>query len=492
MFSFLRRSTAGPGPCLGAHGVPGPGRWARLLTVGVLPGLVLSGCVSEALPRGVPERPNVLLISLDTVRRDAVGAYHGSDGPSDTPYLDRFARESVLFEQAYAPIPSTLPSHMTMFTGLSPDVHGIQRSDLRLADHVVTLPQRLAEAGWRTEGIVTNAWIKADYGFGRGFDRYQELPHGFLFAERVNHRAVEALDALPVGAPWFLFLHYLDAHSDPRRVGHTLPYFAPDRFREDTGIAADDPRFCDPQGRCATDFLLEADLARRAVQTEIVRDVRALYARGVRYLDTQLGTLFAALRKRGLYEDTMIIVLSDHGEEFREHGRFAHTQAFEPGVAVPLMIKMPGGAGAGRRVPDPVGHEALLPSLLELLQLPPVEDARAASFAGLVHGVARAEGAVLVRDKQRRRYGFRLGRYKLIRDFDAGTVALYDLNRDPSESRDLSTVRPAVTRDLEARLERRLRRDRRQAVVVRAAVPTVVPVLTAEEQQRLEAIGYVD
>lgn len=456
---------------------------------------ILTACGLPSIP-DAPEpangRPNILLISLDTVRRDALGTYGDGAEASDTPRLDELARESVVFEQAYAPIPFTLSSHMTLFTGLAPDVHGVLGRRHRLAEDVTTLPRHLADAGWSTHGYVTNEWMKADFGFGRGFDHYERVPHGLTYAERVNERALTTLDDAPGDRPWFLFLHYLDAHSDFQRTGHNLPYHTPDADRSDLGIAADDPRFCDDQGECATAFLLAADDHGRSIEPDLLSSTKALYARGVRYLDRHIGALFDALRQRGLYDDTLIIVLADHGEEFREHGRFIHSQAFEECVSVPLMVKLPGGRSAGRRIAGPVSHQDLLPTLLEWLGLPDDGASQGSSLVHVLEGATHEGHEILVRDKNRRRYGLRRGRFKVLRDYEADTVALYDLEVDPGETRDLAALRPGIRDGLLNQLEDRLRRDRERANQIGTGSASEDEMLTPEERERLKAIGYVD
>ncbi len=166
-----------------------------------------AGCRSESVS---PPRPHIVLISLDTLRRDAVGAYADLQA-SRTPNLDAFAATGTRFANAFVPMPFTLPSHMSLFTGLYPDVHRVVSKETALGDGIDTLPARLRDAGYATLGVVTNAWMKPGFGFGRGFDQYDQLEPGDFFAERVNQRALALLDGRGDDErPVFLFLHFLD------------------------------------------------------------------------------------------------------------------------------------------------------------------------------------------------------------------------------------------------------------------------------------------
>jgi arylsulfatase A-like enzyme len=450
--------------------------------------LAPAACAALAAACGAP-RPDLLLLSLDTLRRDAVGVY-APDGDSSTPNLDAFAARAVRFDRAFVPLPFTLPSHMSLFTGVHPDVHGVWHRRARLSPRLRTLPERLHEAGYATLGIATNAWMKQEYGFGRGFDHYERLEPGAFYAERVNRRALELLDRRGGDArPVFLFLHYLDPHSDWR----ILPYDSPPRFRADLELAGAEREFCAPEaGACATRFLLRADRARLELPAELLGKLEALYGRGVRYLDEELGRLFAALEARGFLDSALVVVSSDHGEEFREHGRFGHAQTYDETIAVPLLIRFPKDRHAGRVVEEMVETVDLLPTLADYLGLPPPEPAQGESLLPLLEGGGRPEGHALSRDKDvRTRYALRTATHKLIYDPATSSAELYDLSSDPGETRNRAGEDPARVEALGRRLEALVRAN---AELARGfpALETAESVLSPEEERELQEIGYLE
>ncbi len=463
--------------------------------------LVAAACSGASDPDGsvaeTDERPPIILISLDTFRRDALGA-EGPGGGTLTPHLDALGADSVTFTAARAQIPFTLASHMSMFTGLYPDVHGVAAEDRRLPERIATLPEILREVGYDTHGVVTNIWMKPVFGFGRGFDSYEKLDHGLTYAPRVTAQGLARLDeVLAAGGRPFLFLHYLDAHSDWKTAGNTLPYFAPEPYLQP--FAGLDPAdFCDAEGNCATDFMMEADAQRRSVEPQTIAAMRALYLLGIRYLDDELGLLFDALRERGLYDEALIIVVSDHGEEFREHAAFGHTQTYDECLAVPLLVKLPGNGGGGRKVDTPVQTVDLLPTVLDLIGLRPRTPVQGRSLATSLRGGGRATGpagkpVALGQELDRpERFAFVRDGLKLIHDRSDGHTELYDLAADPGERRDLSEARPDQARALLDALLALLEENRGlREILAPEGAASFEGALTDEEIERLRALGYL-
>lgn len=454
--------------------------------------MLLGACSpSDPVSLPAPPRPHLLLISLDTLRRDAVGVYAPGQ-PSRTPVLDALAARGLRFERALAPIAFTLPSHMSMFTGLYPDAHQVVEKRARLAAGVRTLPEHLQQSGYLTLGLATNAWLNAGYGFARGFDHYQQLrwqKSESISAGRLNAEALELLDrrARP-GRPIFLFLHYLDAHSD----WGALPYDSPAELRADLPIAARE--FCTPKGSCATRFLLALDRAEAGVPQPVVAKIHELYRRGVQALDAELGRLFAALELRGFLQHAIVVVTSDHGEEFREHGRFLHSQTYDESLRVPLLAAFPDRRGAGRSVPTPVELVDLLPTLLDWLGLPPDASLQGRSLAALARGeegLAPAAPALGQDKGSASRHSLRGPRFKLIHDEESGALELYDIKADPGEQRNLAAAEPERAAALRAELRARLVAVR-AAAAGRAPAATGAPVLSPEDERQLREIGYLE
>jgi len=430
------------------------------------------------------------MISLDTLRLDRVD-------PDRMPNLQAIARDAVVFDDAWAQVPFTLPSHMSVFTGLYPDVHGVDRKQARLGERIPTLPELLRQAGYHTVGVVTNLWMKGEFGFARGFDSYERLPYGLVYADRVNQRALELADGRGADdRPLFLFLHYIDPHSDFFNVdSNALPYYAPPTYLADLRVDPDSREFCDAEGNCATDFLLAADREHRPLPAATIERIAALYDRGVSYLDDQVGALADALRQRDLWDDSLVMIISDHGEEFREHGGFIHIQPYVESLAVPLLIKMPRSEHGGRHVAATVETVDYLPTLLEAVGAPIPEHVQGRSLLPLVRGDAPVaeERPALGRDKlDRDRYALRLGGFTLIHDVGTGLSELYDRRRDPQETDDLADREPSRVAALEARLAAQLAANTELAATLAAPPTTGADVLTDEEAEKLRAIGYLE
>ena len=316
-------------------------------------------------------RPNVILISLDTLRQDRCG-FHGY-GRDTTPFLDELASESLVFENARATAPWTLISHMTMFTGLYPAQHKVWAAEAALAESVPTMPELLSDAGAAAVGVHFPGWLDARFGYGRGFLEYRSARDAELAKAQLDEvtRTLE-------GRWSFLFLHLFDIHSDSLDVDGSLIYDTPAPY---------DTMF-DPEAREVL-----AGMDAKAVFEAIPEDfterqreaVRALYDGGIRYLDDRLRAWFAEWTDRGLLDSAIVIITSDHGEGlgYREPGFGGHGQMFEEGLRVPLLVHAtPGarrwleehrGVAADRlegRSQALVSHVDLVPTLLDAFDLP--------------------------------------------------------------------------------------------------------------------------
>lgn len=459
--------------------------WAFRCLFAVAAASVAAGCGQQ--------QPDIIFISLDTLRRDHVGLY-GDGGVSLTPAIDRLAAESVLFEDAWAQVPFTPASHMSMFTGLYADVHGVDRKTAQLAEAIPTLPELLREAGYQTVGLVTNLFMDGKFGFARGFDHYERLSYGLVYAERVNHRAFELLDARGKDdRPLFLFLHYIDPHSDFYNVAkNALPYYAPPEFLDDVGIPPESREFCDEAGHCATEFLFAADRESRALDATTVDRIAALYGCGVTYLDREIGALVDGLRQRSLWRDSLVLITSDHGEEFREHGRFLHLQPYVENLALPVLIKLPGAEGAGTRIAATVETVDYLPTLLDAAGAAQPSHVQGASLMPLLRGEPQPERRALGRDKgNRQRFALRVGKWALIYHLDSGHTELYDRLADPGERRNIADQQPDQVETLRSTLLEIVAANRALTSAL-AASPVTADVLSDDDNDKLRAIGYVE
>jgi Flp pilus assembly protein TadD len=399
--------------------------------------------VPAACARPAPAGPaSVLLVTIDTLRADRVGAY--GDAAARTPRLDALAREGVVFERAFSPVPLTLPAHATILTGLLPPEHGVRGNG---AFALPAAPATLAEA-FQARGLETAAFVAAfpvarRFGLDRGFDAYDDAIQRatglhFEFAERRADRVVDAALAWLAGRSGavFVWVHLYDPHA---------PYDPPAGFRD-----------LDP------------------------------YRGEIAFADAQLGRLLTAWDARAAAGVTA--VASDHGEAFGEHAEESHGLfVYDTTLRVPLLLRGP-GIPAGVRVGSPVGLADLAATLSELVGKGPFPHGRSlARFWGRGRQAAAAEEAALYAETLAPRFDFgwselrawREGRYKYVR---APRAELYDVEADPGESRDLKALQPAVAERLAGRLEAALGR-------MGDALSHRAP--DTEAAERLRALGYV-
>lgn len=437
------------------------------------------------------ELPNIVVLSLDTVRADAFGP--DTEAPAGS-LLARLQREAMFFSQARAPMAFTLPSHMTMWTGAPPKVHRVLGARDRLSGAMETLPEKLSAAGYRTIGVFGNVWLSGEFGFARGFEHWEGLEDDLLYADRVADRVLELL-AQGDGRPTFLFAHFMDAHSDTALRGNRLPYYSPPGLRSDLDPAAQERASCDEAQRCATEFLLAADREGRAVEAETIETVRSLYARGIRGLDADLGRFVAALDRQGLWQEAIVVVLSDHGEEFREHGRFVHSQTYDEAIRVPLWLKLPDGHRPRQRIDAAASVADLLPTVLDAAGLRERLPGSCTEGKSLLR-VLEADGpfarrATLAQDKLfRATWAITEGNLKLIFHRRTSSASLFDLAEDPGELRDIAARRPDDVRRLRALAEDSIG-DAEIAARAFPIAPGVDPVLDARAMQNLRALGYL-
>ena len=351
---------------------------AAVVCLGVIFGVpVWEKLEYSRLPAPPGKAPNVLLIVLDTLRSDRLGSY-GYKLPT-TPFLDRYSRESVLFEKAFANAPWTLPSHVSIFTGTLPSAHGA--TSARYDGRFPTLAQEMSKNGYATAGIVANgSFGSRAHGFARGFihwengfddlfdaggrtalgrriNRYAQRwlgvrgLVGHIFAAEVNRECLRWLDSRP-GRPFFLFLNYMDVHD---------PLIPPRKFAEK--FSSEPDVISPPLGS-----------ARKLPEGESKSfdypHMNQAYDASLASLDEQLEKLFDELRRRNLERDTLVIIASDHGESLGQHGLPGHsTSVYREQIQVPLLVRLPGVTPAGLRVAESAGLENLPATIAELTAL---------------------------------------------------------------------------------------------------------------------------
>jgi arylsulfatase A-like enzyme len=422
----------------------------------------------------------VVLLLVDTLRADRL-PFHGY--PRETsPTLAGLAEESVVFERARAQAGCTFPSVASLLTSRPANefMAGIDRHGMAVPEELPYLPAILRGRGYATAAVSasivvrdTPSQINRQGGYGRGFEVFDEscLERS---AACVNARTVPLLDRLP--EPFFLYLHYLDPHAPYRPPSWHERRFARSR-PERRWVRRGDPG---PLFRT----LYEGEPGGEIDRGEL-RHLGNLYDEEILFFDRQLAHLLTELRDRELLERTVLVLLSDHGEELLDHRHFGHCRnlAYETLLHTPLVMRLPGGRAAGRRS-EPVDNLDLVPTLLDYLGLDP----GGRGFAGRSLRPWLDGG-----DPPPERLHFALqgtvrtatdGRWKLLVDLESGRVSLYDLAADPGETRDLAPRRP--------REVQRLRRAVARWVEAVEGGDAAESVRRAREHEReLEALGYL-
>jgi arylsulfatase A-like enzyme len=448
--------------------------------------LGLVGCRTKV------EKPNVLFIVVDTLRADHLPDY-GYD--RDTMgALAAFTKEATRFERCYAPSSWTLPSTASIVTGLLPARHGAlhgneDRSD-RIPESVPTLPALLHDGGWSTGAISLNPYVSRATGFDRGYDAFLDVkgdPRGYPDISKLIASGRQLIAKAP--RPFFLYLQPMNTHGPykvPPTARATLLGHAPNRAFQYTDLQ---------EGRLPM-------RARALAHPEIRQSLVDQYDTAVRYSMDSLAGLLQGLREQGLYDDMLIVVTADHGEELLDHGGFAHGYSlYNEMVHVPLYIKLPGQrrGGAIRR---PVGLIDLMPTVLKAVGVPVPKDLDGVSLLPLLKGkltgkseAGRPRDFVLeissVGEHPRcDARGLIRWPFKLIRTRDdyqgkKNALELFDLRSDPHETLNLGREQADRLAELESAMDHELQVARANA----AAPSTEEPAKL--DRKTLEALGYL-
>jgi arylsulfatase A-like enzyme len=470
---------------------------AAALAVGTLTAaLAAAGCRSpvskagQATPPPVPTAGNgvnVLLVTIDTLRADHLGAYGYFRDTS--PHLDALARRGTLFEQAYTYWPKTRGSFVAIMTGRLASQSGYGKSHPQLLDFNPTLASTLAAAGYQTAAVVDNPNVARGFGYAKGFARYRETwEETSLGSEMARARAITAdgvrfLSAARPGRPFLLWLHYVNPHA---------PYQPPPPF--DTAFldaaAARGPRLRPVDG-------FHGGVSKHwAIAGKTLGWYRAQYDGEIAAVDAEVGRVLAALWASPVRDRTLVIVTSDHGESLGEHDYyFDHGEdLFDPSLRIPLLVAGP-GVRAGQRTDLLASTLDLLPTVLDAAKVSYPPDLAGESLLPALRGQRQTARPRLQGQNDRNLLGAWDHRFKIVAVplEDGARYALYDRQRDPGETRDVSRVladRMRVERgELEAfraRIDAQYARTRRLLEGRPAASP---PSAVACEQ--LKALGYV-
>lgn len=414
------------------------------IVVGVLGAAGLAGWwMSHRRPTGRGAGFNVLLITLDTTRADHLGCYGQPGNP--TPQIDRLASEGTRFTQCTTAVPSTLPSHASILTGVYPFVHAVRHNvGYRLSEANVTLAEVFKPAGYRTAAYVGALVVNRDTGLDQGFDTYDDV--GARHERRADEVCDGALGWLRRHADerFFLWTHFFDPHA---------PYDPPEPFR---------------------------------------RMYRDPYVAEIAFVDTQVGRLLDELRSRGLENRTLTVVVSDHGEGLGQHGEKTHLYyVYDTTLSVPLIFHCPGRIPAGRVVQSQVRTVDIAPTVLAFVGLPPLSIGQGVDLTSQILGDTDADdlpaygetlsGQIVLGVSALR--CLRTGGWKYIH---APRPELYDLARDPREEHNVVALHPEHAAAMV---------DQLREIIAASPSPVAADDSTVRPDRatldRLQSLGYV-
>lgn len=446
-------------------------------------------------------QPPVILISIDTLRADHLGCYGYSAAVS--PAIDRFRQDAVLFEQAIAQAPSTLPSHASMLSSRWPEHHGafFLRKNALPGD-ILTLPEVLEASGYRTAAFTGGGQMAPEFGLGQGFEVYEVAGPQATTLGTTNRGLrwiEEQLNELQE-EPFFLFLHTYEVHHPYTPRTEDLEALAPDY---QGSLPA----------KISKELLKRINRGERPLVPGDLDYIIAAYDAEIRSMDAALGDFFEALARKGLYDRAVIVLTSDHGEEFGERGWVgwhSHTLHDEL-LAVPLLIKLPKSQHAGLSVAAQVRSIDIAPTILSLLGATKPADFDGVDLRGLMENptfdpqlpaLSQQDTQLGITHASMRRGPWKLYPNRLFHmqklqpdagrlDYLKGRIAwafkaerLYDLAQDPRELNDVGGRQGDRLQNLETLRNRLL--AHRPAPTPAAATPDRATL------ERLEALGYIN
>lgn len=393
---------------------------------------------------------NIVLIVVDTLGAQNVAAYNPA--LNHTPHIDAFASNNARFSRAYATAPWTQPSVASIITSLSPSGHGVHNIRDVLDPAQQTLAEELQDRGYATHGVISHHLIGSQLGYAQGFDHYDESAvggHTGLSSEKITDASIVSIDqALNHGGdpsarkPFFLFAHYFDPHY------YYHPHAAYDRSSTYTGPLQD------------VDDVWTVREMRPQLAPDDIQFLRDRHLEEIAFVDHHVGRLLRHLSGSGLDESTIVVVVSDHGEEFMGHGWFGHTRTlYDELIHVPLVMRIPGKTSPSV-VDAPVSTLDIMPTLLAAL---PQSRRREGAQDGLsllpylsgeatwpeVRSVFSEVSFLPPSTRQQEKMAFKTsmvrGDLKLIHDRKAKAWELYRLSSDPEEQTDIAALEPLVT-----------------------------------------------
>ncbi len=416
--------------------------------------------------------PNIVFIIIDTLRADH--SHMGDDVAGETPALKKlFKNNSAYFGTSYSNAPWTLPSISSMITSKFPSEIGVVKRNSKIDEKFITLAEVLKENGYRTHGVITHIFLKKKYGLGQGFDTYLEKidsSDNNLFSVTSPIVTAEAIKIIDENKekPFFMFLHYFDPHY----------------------------RYVDHENRSSYKgpFLPDENEAKKA---EIIKEnlfsqndleyFKECYRSEIRFTDIHIKRVIEKLKEQGLYENTLIVIVSDHGEEFGERGTLGHGQSlFDEQTKIPFILKLPGKFEPSVNIRPSFSNIDISPTILDVagINIP-------ASFRGT--SILDEKGSeTIFMEVNEKKYDTLYNQcaivhkgWKLIKDFENNKFELYDLNGDKPEKSNKFNSNKKMFFSMFKILKRYIRMIEDNKHISQKTN------LTAEEKKKLETLGYI-
>jgi arylsulfatase A-like enzyme len=420
-----------------------------------------------------PEGPNIIVISIDTLRADHLGSYGYERDTS--PNIDKLAEKGILFENAYAQGSWTYPSMASMHTSLYPTQIGVQNLDTKIHDSFMTLAEYMKNNFYDTHAVISNIVVSKPLGFSQGFDTFNEdsiQEYDKTTSHLVTDQAIEYVNEMK-GEKFFLWLHYMDPHF---RYVHYPKY----NYSKDYNGSLNQ--------KMSNKYL---NIVKNSLDDSDIQYIKDLYDEEISYTDSSIGQLLDAVDKLGLMDNTVIILTADHGEEFMERARFGHGRTlYQELIHIPLIIYVPGNKDiGGKRVRSSVELKSIGRTVLDL--------------SGIVNTQFRGQNLLIAAEDENNgsyAYSQRPGgegedplseaiisdNWKLINNLRDGEYELYDLENDPNEKKDLFKEEQNGVSNIRKELLTKLSEVNKE----RMGEPDTVK-FNEEDINRLKALGYI-
>lgn len=480
--------------------------------------------------------PNIILISIDTLRHENLGyAGHTPGGQSPSPFMDGLAREGAYFSHSVSTTTWTLPGHYSLLTGLPNELHEVVDDRTPCSPAIETMSQFLKSKGYATGGFFSGPYLHSFFGFHRGFDMYEscmnedtlydrppeerdrltkdQLIKQTIIMEQKSHANVTSRTVTDkalffarthIDEPMFLFLHYFDVHND---------YIPPPLYKgkfTDPGYGG----FVNGVG-VVRDYRINEDMAE-----EDLNQLKGLYDGEIAWVDSQIQRFFDELEEidRKILDRTIVVITSDHGEEFFEHGNIGHRQnLYGESLRIPLLIRAPGGTLQGRRIDDPVRIYDIYPTMVDLAGFAMPEGIYGRSLVPLLYGETMEPEPMVSeltftpqgqKNEYHKYFSYQFKNFKYIGfqkrvwssenpiDFTGNLLEeayeLYDLDQDPEEQNNLIGRRRKLADTMREGYEmERMRLQEFHKVLHEGAAPKKARDLSPEMVKRLQQEGYL-